>query len=202
MKNFKLNNIVSIVIVLLVIGGIWYFVNVSPEKDSPKSSNGEESMVWQKAEYYNTPAGLPEFVFNYANGLRISQNEYQEPDTLTFSLIDIDKEKKVLSGEEKEFLLTATDIINLCYIGPNCFSNLPDVYKKYNILGNEPLTEIKKMQYGENVFTVYKDPTQGIFPHSIYVLRIGTDRILGIFHFGDSEPPSTIDLESIRLTEK
>ncbi len=197
----KLNSVLLLALIILMVFALRIMLK-DKETYLPNLSESEESMGWQKAAYYNTPEGLPELTFNYAEGLRIEQNENQEPNTLTFSLIDIEKEKKVLNGEEKEFFLITTDIINLCYIGPNCFSNLPDVYKKYDFPGNEPLVEIGKMQYGLNEYTIYEESTKGFYPIKIYTLRIGSDRILGIYHFGDSEPPSTIDLESVSLIEK
>lgn len=205
MKNFKLNNLVSFLIILFVIAGIGYFAGGRSEKEVSKPLENKESTGWKKAEYKSTPEGLPGFSFNYRGDMSLEDNG-GEPNTVEDKLGEVDivrifnieDQEKVINGEIS-IASTSADIINICVISANCFSNLPDVIGTFDTMGDVALEEVGTVTYGENTYTIYKDPTSGNIPVTIYALHFAPGKIFAVSHLGNDNPPTTIDLASVNL---
>lgn len=207
MSKFKFNNLVALIIVFLVLGGIWYLTSTKSEE----ASNSVENIgytKWKKAEYKSTPEGLPGFSFNYRSDMSLEDNgavlddvEDKLGEVSIVRVFNSEDQEKVIN-KEVDIASTSADIINICVISANCFSNLPDVIGTFNSMGDVSLEEIGTVTYGENTYVMYKDSTSGNIPLTIYALRFAPGKIFAIHHLGTDNPPTTIDLSSVNLLYK
>ncbi len=179
----KLNTILLLILIVLMIFALRFMYQNQGEYLSNLNSENLENAEVLK-EYKNDELG---FSFNYSENLSIEKIDSSDSNTLILKVFDIENHPKT------------SDYVNICNISVNCFAELPDVYKSFGIPYTEPLQEIGKIKYGENEYIKYKDPTFGEIPLTIYTIRFAPGKILGIQHFGEDEPPRSIDLSSIKL---